>query len=118
MTQNEFNELMAEYLSNLSTNAPSAWSGNARQWAESRKIISGDTNGNTGYKKFATREEVAIMLYKAKDYFDDLSLNESANNYNSILAEASEQLKLLNKVLIDYRDNNDSEAVLEKLEDV
>ena len=118
MTQNEFNELMAAYLQNLSTNSPSAWSGNARQWAENRKIISGDSNGNKGYKKFATREEVALMLYKAQDYFKDLSLNEDANNYSATLAEASEQLKMLNKTLLGYQDYSSDEDVLNTLENV
>lgn len=51
----------------LSAQAPSPWSANARAWAEKQGIISGDQSGNKKYKKYATREELAQILYNIEN---------------------------------------------------
>ena len=65
MTQEKFNEMMTEYLRQLGEKEPSSWSEEARRWAESGGIISGDENGNKRYKRFCTREELAQILFNA-----------------------------------------------------
>lgn len=67
MTQEQFNAMMDNYLADLSKKEPSAWSKDAREWAEKNGIINGDENGNKQYKKFATREELAQILYNMKE---------------------------------------------------
>ena len=51
----------------LSAQAPSPWSADARTWAEKQGIISGDQSGNKKYKKYATREELAQILYNIEN---------------------------------------------------
>lgn len=64
MTQEKFNQFMNNYLTELSKESPNAWSAAARVWAEEHGLIKGDQNGNKQYKKFATREEIAQILYR------------------------------------------------------
>lgn len=45
---------------------PSAWSEEARAWAEDNGIITGDESGNRQYKKFCTREEVVQLMFNAR----------------------------------------------------
>jgi len=42
ITQEEFNELMTEYLKSLANQEPSAWSSDARNYVETQGIIEGD----------------------------------------------------------------------------
>ena len=62
-TQEQFNTMMGNYLSDLANKEPSAWSKESRDWAEKNGIIIGDENGNKQYKKFVTREELIQILY-------------------------------------------------------
>ena len=64
MTQEKFNEMMNVWLNQQAEKQPSTWSANARNWAENKKIISGDTQGNMMYKKPLTREELIQVLYR------------------------------------------------------
>ena len=64
MTQEKFNEMMNNYLIDLASEEPGAWSAEARQWCESNGIINGDANGNRMYKKYLTREEIAAIVYR------------------------------------------------------
>lgn len=64
MTQEKFNEMMNEYIKQISQNPPSDWSIEARVWAESNGLIKGDQFGNKQYKKAATREEMVQFLYR------------------------------------------------------
>lgn len=64
MTQEKFNEMMNVWLNQQAEKQPSTWSANARSWAENKKIISGDTQGNMMYKKPLTREELIQVLYR------------------------------------------------------
>ena len=64
MTQERFNELMTNYLTELAAKNPSAWSADARTWAEANGYIKGDGKGHTMYKKFMTREEMIQVLYR------------------------------------------------------
>ncbi len=63
MTQEQFHEMMEAYLAGLSSQEPSAWSKQAREFCEQQGIINGDEKGNRKYKKFVTREELAQILY-------------------------------------------------------
>lgn len=63
LTQEQFNAMMNNYLADLAKKEPSEWSKEAREWAEKNGYINGDQNGNKQYKKFATREELAQLLY-------------------------------------------------------
>ena len=65
MTQERFNELMTNYLTELAEKDPSAWSADARTWAEGNGYIKGDEKGRRMYKKFMTREEMVQVLYRA-----------------------------------------------------
>ena len=58
MTQEQFNEMMNTYLAAIAKEGPSGWSKDAREWAEKKGIIKGDS-GNMMYRKFLTREEAA-----------------------------------------------------------
>lgn len=64
MTQERFNELMTNYLTELAAKDPSVWSADARTWAEANGYIKGDGKGHTMYKKFMTREEMIQVLYR------------------------------------------------------
>ena len=62
MTQEQFNTMMNNYLTELAKQPGSTWSKEARDWAEQTGLIVGDTQGNKMYKKFLTREEMAALL--------------------------------------------------------
>ena len=64
VTQEQFNEMMNVYLSNLAKEEPSAWSAESRAFCEQAGLIKGDDFGNKMYKKFLTREEAAALLYR------------------------------------------------------
>mgnify|MGYP003559918896 FL=1 len=64
MTQERFNELMTNYLTELAEKDPSAWSTDARTWAEGNGYIKGAGKGRKMYKKFMTREEMIQVLYR------------------------------------------------------
>ena len=56
ITQEQFNQMMDNYLENLAKQKPDAWSQEHRDWAESTGLIKGDENGDKQYKSFCTRE--------------------------------------------------------------
>jgi len=64
VTQEQFDTMMNNYLSELAKKDPSDWSQEARNWAEGNGIIFGDENGNKQYKAFCTREQMAQFLYR------------------------------------------------------
>ena len=57
MTQDQFNEMMNNWLESQAAKGPSNWSEEARIWAESNGFIKGDEKGQKMYKKPLTREE-------------------------------------------------------------
>lgn len=63
VTQEQFNAMMDAYLQQLAAKGPNSWSQDARAWAESRGMISGDGSGGFQYQKFCTREELIQILY-------------------------------------------------------
>lgn len=67
MTQEKFNEMMDNYLSELAEKEPSDWSKEQRKWAETNGLITGDTKGNKQYKSFVTREQIAILFKRLFD---------------------------------------------------
>ena len=64
MTQEQFNQMMENYLATLKNQEPSDWSKEERAWAEENGIIKGDANGQKQYKAFCTREQMVIMIYR------------------------------------------------------
>lgn len=63
MTTEELVDLGNKICEALAEREPSAWSAEAREWAEKSGIIAGDEHGNKQYKKFCTREELIQILY-------------------------------------------------------
>jgi hypothetical protein len=64
MTQETFNEMMNNYLTELAEKNPNTYSTDARLWAEKNGYIKGDEKGRKMYKKFMTREEMITVLYR------------------------------------------------------
>lgn len=64
MTQETFNEMMNNYLTELAEKNPNTYSADARLWAEKNGYIKGDEKGRKMYKKFMTREEMITVLYR------------------------------------------------------
>ena len=63
MTQEKFNEMMENYLTELAMK-PATWEQNACLWAQSKGLIAGDNTGNVMPKKFMTRGELATVLQR------------------------------------------------------
>lgn len=61
-----FDKIMADYQARLSTEEPSDWSAEARNWAENNNIILGNGQ-NKAYKKLTTKEEVVALLERSKN---------------------------------------------------
>ena len=57
---------MDRYLTNRAKLAPSAWSNEARAWAEKANIVQGSSDGEKKYQSFVTREELVQMLFRSK----------------------------------------------------
>ena len=64
MTQEQFNAMLEQALTQRGQKPPSDWSQTARAWAEEAGIVAGDGNGGNRYQSFATREETIQMLYR------------------------------------------------------
>ena len=64
MTQEDFNKMMNVWLAGRAKEQPGDWSAEARSWAESNGIVTGDEGGKR-YKSFITREEAAVMMERA-----------------------------------------------------
>lgn len=67
MTQQQFDEMMDNYLARRAAMPPAAWSADARKWAEENGIIQGDENGNKQYQSFCTREQLMTFLYRTRN---------------------------------------------------
>ena len=64
MTQEQFNDMMEQWLAQRDALPPSGWSEEARNWVEEMGLIRGDGSGNKTYRAFCTREEMAVILYR------------------------------------------------------
>lgn len=65
MTLDKFKELMNAYLEDLAADEHvESYSEKAREWAESKKYIKGDSQGRKMYRKPLTREEFVTVLYR------------------------------------------------------
>ena len=64
MTQEQFNQMMDEYLNQQKKQQPSDWSKEARLWAEDKKLILGDSDGNMQYKAPVTREQMIVFMQR------------------------------------------------------
>jgi len=67
LTDEQVEQLADRLIAVLKEKEPSDWSEQARAWVEESGIINGDEHGNKQYKKFCTREEVAQILYNARE---------------------------------------------------
>lgn len=64
MTKERFSNMMAVWMDQQAAKAPSAWSAEARAWAEQNGIVKGTGEGGMEYKRPVTREEMVEMLYR------------------------------------------------------
>ncbi|HMM05262.1 MAG TPA: D-Ala-D-Ala carboxypeptidase family metallohydrolase [Clostridiales bacterium] len=64
MTQEQFDQMMENYLARLKVKTPSDWSKEERAWAEKNRLIIGDAEGNKQYKAYCTREQMVMLLYR------------------------------------------------------
>jgi hypothetical protein len=65
MTQEQFNIMMNNWLATKANEDASAWSAEAREWAERNGLVQGDEKGRKMYKKMLNREELITVLYRA-----------------------------------------------------
>lgn len=65
MTQEQFNQMMNNWIAEQANLDPSSWSAEYRTWAEKNGLVSGDDKGRKMYKKYITREELVTVLYRA-----------------------------------------------------
>lgn len=56
--------MMEVYLNQQAEKDASSWSNTERAWAESKGYIKGDNLNRKMYKKFMTREEMIVVLYR------------------------------------------------------
>lgn len=67
MTQDQFDEMMDNYLSRLAQEPAKNWGSEwdeAKTWAENEGIIKGDENGDKQYLAFTTRQAMVLFLYR------------------------------------------------------
>lgn len=64
VTQEQFNTMMNTWLAQQQDKEPADWSREAREWAEGKGIIAGDTNGKKMYRSFCTREQMVVFLHR------------------------------------------------------
>lgn len=64
MTQEQFNEMMNVYLTDLSTKTPSSWAEGVMNWGVQEGLVSGGTNGQLMAQKFITRQECVALLQR------------------------------------------------------
>lgn len=64
VTQEQFNQMMDNYLIDLAKKEPSDWSQESRAYAESTGLIKGGKDGSKMYKKFVTREELVAVIHR------------------------------------------------------
>lgn len=60
----QFKAYLNRYFTEIAEQQPSAWSQDAREWAEANWIIQGDDQGRKKYRAAVTREELVQMLYR------------------------------------------------------
>ena len=66
VTQEKFDAMLDNWLGRQAKREPAGWSAEGRAWAEGNGVIQGDGDA-LRYGSFATREEVATMLYRLKE---------------------------------------------------
>lgn len=64
MTQDQFNQMMDNYIEQKSQLPPSSWAQGAINWAVGEKLLAGGTNGELMARKFITREECVTLLQR------------------------------------------------------
>ena len=64
MTDEEFAEKMARYLSARAALDGSPWSQGARDWTTATALIRGDGTGGMGWQRFVTVEQVAALFHR------------------------------------------------------
>ena len=64
VTQEQFNVMMDAWLEDRAEKEPTAFSAEAREWAEGTGLILGDCRGRKQYKSFCTREQLLVFLHR------------------------------------------------------
>lgn len=64
-SQSTFDKMLASSLASMGKRAPGAWSKEARDYCTQNKIITGDAKGNLNWGELITKEQAAILIYKA-----------------------------------------------------
>lgn len=72
LTQEEFNTMMNVWIETQANRTDTWFSEEVRKFVEDNGIINGDTNGRKMYKKFVTREEIAVIIYRTCQVLIDL----------------------------------------------
>lgn len=67
VTQAQFDAMLDNWLARKAQQGPSEWSAKERAWAEAQGLVQGDSGEKKQYKSFATREELAVMLYRLNE---------------------------------------------------
>lgn len=65
ITQEQFNQMMDNYLAERAKQGPSGNTDEFRNWAVENGIVAGDGSGNMMWQSWPTREQLAIMLFRA-----------------------------------------------------
>lgn len=64
MTQEQFDQMMDNYLARRAATPPASWSVTARNWAEGVGLITGNEKGEKMYNSWVTREQLMQFLYR------------------------------------------------------
>lgn len=65
ITQEQFDQMMDNYLAKRAKQEPSSNTTQFRDWATKQGIVAGDGLGNMMWQSWPTREQLVIMLFRA-----------------------------------------------------
>lgn len=83
MTQQQFNEMMNNWIAQRAAKEPSAWSEKDREWAEENGIIKG-TGAGFSYLSYCTREQMVAFLHR----FYEMTVGSVDSNEGQAMIEA------------------------------
>lgn len=93
MTQEQFNQMMNVWISQQAEKQPSGWSEAARTWAQTNKIINGDSNGYS-YLTYCTREQMVQFLY---NFYNNIVSKMGGGSSDAVLQAMIDALNGLKK---------------------
>ena len=83
MTQQQFDEMMNNWIARQAAKEPSAWSEKDREWAEENGIIKG-TGAGFSYLSYCTREQIVAFLHR----FYEMTVGSVDSNEGQAMIEA------------------------------